>query len=267
MPNEMTNIHQNLRFDEVRFNFYNAARNGMEANFHWFGKRYNATDLIKKIFLPIAIAGLEKAKVNKQDIDKYISVIEGRLQKDSTGASWTTKNFTQLLDNSSAGEAAIGITKHLIENSETEIPVHKWKNISPSKKPKEVLKEVYQIMETDLVTAKEDDLLEFLINMMEWRKIRHVPIENDQHELVGIVTSRCLVKYFRSPNKNKLNAVADIMQTKVFTADAHTPIIDAIRIMGENKIGCLPIIADNKLVGIITERDILKFAGVQNNVW
>ncbi len=45
-------------------------------------------------------------------------------------------------------------------------------------------------METELYIAKEDDIIEFAVNMMDWKNIKTIPVENTQNELVGLLTVR-----------------------------------------------------------------------------
>ena len=55
---------------------------------------------------------------------------------------------------------------------------------------------VEEFMTTDLFTAQKDDILEFIANLIEWRKIRYVPVEDDKNQLVGLVTMRMLLREY-----------------------------------------------------------------------
>ena len=119
-------------------------------------------------------------------------------------------------------------------------------------------------METDLITVREEDILEFVAEMMDWRKIRYIPVEDIKGNLTGLVTSRMLlrqlVKHQRLP-KNTPTRVGDIMEKKPITITTETLIEDAIKIMAERQIGCLPVVNGKELVGIVTESDFMKLAG------
>jgi CBS domain-containing membrane protein len=105
--------------------------------------------------------------------------------------------------------------------------------------------------------------------MMKWRNFRHIPVVNDQNEIVGIITNRDILKISVSALAgiserdqryihNKLKA-KDVMQTKIITVPENTSLFAAAKILTTNKIGCLPIIGKGKLVGIVTEADFVKF--------
>ena len=55
--------------------------------------------------------------------------------------------------------------------------------------------------------------------------------------------------------------VSEVMQSKPITVPPHTPTLEAIKVMKKHRIGCLPIVEDERLVGIVTERDFMDVAG------
>ena len=78
--------------------------------------------------------------------------------------------------------------------------------------------------------------------------------------MVGLVSSRLLLRHFARINKlneTGLTTVKDIMIEKPLTVNPDTSIMDAMRKMQDNKIGCLPVVKAKELVGIITEMDFL----------
>jgi CBS domain-containing protein len=99
--------------------------------------------------------------------------------------------------------------------------------------------------------------------MMNWRKIRYMPVEDSKGNLVGLVTSRLLLRHYT--RKNSLNGsqsqtVEDIMIKKPFTTMPKATILEAMTLMRDNHIGCLPVVQgkNNELIGIITEMDFLR---------
>lgn len=122
---------------------------------------------------------------------------------------------------------------------------------------------VEQIMKRDLVKIKISTTIQEAIEIMDKNKIRHLPVVNSEDELVGIVSDRDIrdarpsifdteehLEYFS-------NSISKIMISNVVTAHPLDFVEDVSSIFYENKIGCLPIENDFKLVGIITETDIL----------
>jgi len=94
---------------------------------------------------------------------------------------------------------------------------------------------------------------------MDWKHVRHVPVENNEGELIGIVSHRALLRVVArglSHDRESPMTVQEIMRTDPVTAAPETPTIDVIRLMKEHKVSCLPIVDGGQLVGIVTERDL-----------
>jgi CBS domain-containing protein len=97
---------------------------------------------------------------------------------------------------------------------------------------------------------------------MDWRHVRHVPVEDAEGRLVGLVSHRCLLRLFaqgRVGGEEKLT-VGEIMDKEPLTVTPDTPTVDAIRLMREKRLACLPVIRGDKLVGIVTEHDFVIIA-------
>jgi CBS domain-containing protein len=119
---------------------------------------------------------------------------------------------------------------------------------------------VGQFMSTDLFTLRPNDLVDFAASVMDCWHIRHVPIEDDEGCLVGLVTQRGLLR-LRSrgslSNGKKPLTVCEIMKTNPTSVTSTTPTLEAVEIMRRARIGCLPVVDDNQLVGIVTSSDFL----------
>lgn len=128
--------------------------------------------------------------------------------------------------------------------------------------------QVKDIMTTEVFTLVETDTFDMVDNLMKWRRIRHVPVVSEDGALVGLVTHRDFLKVAISrltdiEQKELVKAyrsiqVADIMQPTVLAVNPTLPLAEAAQIMHENKFGCLLIVEDEKLVGIITEADFVR---------
>lgn len=251
-------------FVDARDNFLKAAKFGMDTTFSWLkDRKVPVNELILKELLPMAKEGLQHRKVAPADILKYMDIIEARASEHKTGARWALRSFTALKKEVTNDEAISCITAVTIKNQMENKPVHTWKeptaadleNWQPSK-----LK-VEEFMSTDLFTVQRDDVIELVAEIMDWRRIRYMPVEDSKGELVGLISSRMLLRHFvhqRKQGEESTATVKDIMIEKPLTATPDTTIIEAMHKMQANKIGCLPVVKGKELVGIITEMDFLR---------
>jgi acetoin utilization protein AcuB len=118
---------------------------------------------------------------------------------------------------------------------------------------------IKEIMKHELTSISPDTKLSDAYSIMQEKNIRHLPIV-DNDKLVGIVTDRDLrlatsrlAEHPFEPGE----AVRNIMSHPVKTTHPSDPIESAAELMRELKIGCLPVIEDMKLVGIVTITDML----------
>jgi CBS domain-containing protein len=114
-------------------------------------------------------------------------------------------------------------------------------------------------MTQDLFTVRPDDIVDFAASLMDWRHIRHVPVENDKGKLVGLVSHRGLLRLMAQGRVGKDCSVTveEIMNREPLTVHPDTPTVDAIRLMRDNELACLPVTRNGKLVGIVTEHDLI----------
>ncbi|MEZ4985507.1 MAG: CBS domain-containing protein [Saprospiraceae bacterium] len=259
-------IREVISWEDVRDNFGKAAKFGIDTNFTWFkDKKINATDLVLKELLPMARQGLEIRQVAKEDIDKYLGVIEARANAHMNGARWQLRAYTQLKKEVNRDEALSILTACILRQQEEGKPVHTWEMPKQSdlKEYRPSALTVEEFMETDLFTIQEDDLIEMAANLMDWRKIRHMPVENTKGHLVGLVTSRMMLRYYangKTWNGAEVSAVRDIMIHAPITISPDANLLKAMRLMREHRIGCLPVTQNDELIGIITEMDFVRIS-------
>lgn len=265
MASQVDDIRKKIDFSDIRDNFGRAARFGLEAEFTWLnGKKLRVTDLIKKELLPLARIGLEECKIHKADIDKYLGVIKERVQKKTNGALWMLQSYSQLTKGNVSRDESLSVLTHAImKNQKTGTPIHKWKKADFTDlgeyQPLEL--KVSEFMQTDVFTVEKSDIVELVGELMDWRNIRYMPVEDEKGKLEGLVTSRLigrqLLKMIRDPEQ-ALVTVGDIMIKKPITIGHDASIMDAMSIMRNNKIGALPVVHGKSLVGVITESDFLQ---------
>ena len=154
----------------------------------------------------------------------------------------------------------------MLQNQTQEMPVHKWKlpelGDLTDYRPSKIL--VEEFMQTDLFTVQKDDIIELVAEMMDWRQIRYTPVEDTKGNLVGLVSSRLILRHFIRKGKMKKGSssmVKDIMVKNPSTIGPDATIVQAMKKMRDNQIGCLPVVKGKELIGIITEMDFLRISG------
>ncbi len=116
------------------------------------------------------------------------------------------------------------------------------------------------IRDSSGVTVNENDLAEFVLKGLEWRHINHLPVEDMDGTLKGIITKKRLVHYLNSSDSDNLATASDVMNKNPVTISPNDDIKYAMLLMIEKKVSCLPVVEKNELVGIITDKDA-------KNVW
>lgn len=127
---------------------------------------------------------------------------------------------------------------------------------------------VADCMTRGVASIRADALARGAAVMMRTRRIRHLPVVDGDRGLVGIVTDRDLRQVLfdpaiqaragHIPDLLKTVTVGEIMTRAVVTTRPETPLRDAAWLMHEQKVGALPVVTRGRLVGILTETDVLK---------
>lgn len=127
---------------------------------------------------------------------------------------------------------------------------------------------VRDIMARNPATLARNDTLDIADDVMSLGRIRHMPIV-DEGSVVGIISQRdlfrsALVKALGYGSKTykvltKTIKLKEIMTVNVITISPDATVKEAARVMMEKKIGCLPVLEGENLVGIVTETDILRY--------
>lgn len=123
-------------------------------------------------------------------------------------------------------------------------------------------------MSTDLVTLHKEQSLSLAEETMKIRRIRHLPVVDDDFHLVGLVTHRDIMAVkisalsrLSDSEQSSLELavpVSSIMQADIWTVEPTMAATNAAKMLHDHKFGCLPVVLDSRLVGIITEADFLR---------
>jgi acetoin utilization protein AcuB len=124
---------------------------------------------------------------------------------------------------------------------------------------------IEKIMQEDVLTLSPDNSILDAVNIIKLKRIRHLPIVDEENHVVGIVSDRdirdasssILLKDHDQWSHLLNKPIREIMVTDVITGHPLDFIEDAAALFFEHRISCLPILQNEKLVGIITETDVL----------
>ena len=263
LPAEFGEVDRLMSFDHAKENFFAAARHGLKSQLSWIdGRDYPAAILALEQLLPLARAGLQQAGVDSDLNDRYLSVIENRLRREQTGAVWALRSLAALEGQGTPELRHRLLVERMIEYQQSELPVADWPpaNLDNSREWNRSYQTVSQLMATDLFTVRPNDLVDLAASVMDWKHIRHVPVEDDDGRLVGLVSHRDLLRLLSHGLLDKQTqpmTVAEIMRRDPITVTPNTSTLEALSIMRRQKVGCLPVIENDKLVGIVTAYDFL----------
>jgi CBS domain-containing membrane protein len=127
---------------------------------------------------------------------------------------------------------------------------------------------VQDVMSTDVFTLGRNDKLSIADDLMKQKRIRHIPVVDSDGALCGILTQRDLFRgillrslgYGSRAEEKLLDSLSikDAMHDEVLRVAPESTLRDAAKLMLSNKVGCLPVVDGERLVGMISEADFVK---------
>ncbi len=130
---------------------------------------------------------------------------------------------------------------------------------------------VSDVMTKNVITAKENTTIEEVFEKLKDNHIHHIPIVNEQEEIVGLISYQDVVKLFHPSTtynhpqgwlktKGFLQSLLakEIMTKNIYSLNPDSQLSDAIELLLENQFHCIPIISNKKILGMLTPFDIIK---------
>jgi CBS domain-containing protein len=268
MGEQYRDVRESMVFDHAKANFMAAARYGLDAQFRWIdGTPITAQRLILDRLLPMAREGLQQKNINTESIDRYLGVIEERVDSGRTGSQWALDSLAAMGGNGTPDERHRALTSATYARQQEGDPVHNWRLATLESKPdwRHSFKTVRQVMTRDVFTVHPEDVVDLVASLMDWEHLHRVPVEDNDGHLVGVITQRALLRilakgYGRSDQRPV--AVKEIMHSiDLATIHPGASTLQAMVLMRERKVGCLPVVENDRLVGIVTEHDFVGAAG------
>lgn len=256
-------IRPYFSFSDVKANFMAAAREGLRAQQVWFDQRQmTAQELILDVLLPLAKEGLQEADIDGDDIERYLGIIQRRVELRRTGARWQLESLEAMKGLGSKHECLRSLTSSMIQQQHSGKAISDWSlaEFCFAQDWRESYRTVGQFMATDLFTVRPDDIVDFAASLMEWRYVRHVPVEDDAGHLLGIVSHRQLLRLVARGSSDQVT-VSEVMHPDPVCVSPGTSTVEAIRMMRDQRLSCLPVVDQGKLVGLLTEYDLMIVAG------
>lgn len=266
LAREHRDIADAMQFDDAKLNFHAAARFGLDSQLTWLGGEVLPTrDLICRRLIPLAREGLLEAGVLAADVDRYLGVIDERVKSGRTGSQWQLSSFSDMRKHATKDEALTALTAATVARQIEGKPVHQWTlaRTTEASMSKQTHLCVEEFMTTDLFTVHEDEAVDLVANLMDWKRVRHIPVENEQGAVVGLISCFEVLRQLErniSEGADQSVPVGEIMVRDPLTVPPETPTLDAIALMRREKVDCLPVVKDGRLVGIVTERDFISLA-------
>ncbi|MCU0305568.1 MAG: CBS domain-containing protein [Thermoanaerobaculales bacterium] len=260
-------ITGHMSFDDAHANFFAAAAHGLGAQLHWVGDVLAPADrLILDELLPLAREGLQASRIDGGDIDLYLGTIEERVASRHTGAQWQIISLGAMGVKAPLAERLAAVTAAISARQQDGRPVATWElaTLDEGGGWKQHYLVVEHCMDTDLFTVAETEPVELVANLMVWNNIRHVMVEDADHRLIGMVSQRALIKLvgaYHPEGSGSPLPVSAIMKRDPVTVTPETSTVEAIDLMRSNGWSCLPVIKDGRLVGVVTENQLMTIAG------
>ncbi len=198
--------------------------------------------------------------IDSADIDRYLGIIERRAAAEKTGAQWMIDSLANMDKKVKLAVRLKHLTAAMKSNQESGKTLEEWELASLSGKADWIdnYRTVEQFMATDLFTVRPEDVVDLAASLMNWRHIRHVPVEDSKGHLVGIVSHRDLLELLVTSKPENETVIRDVMKSNPITVKPESSSLEALMIMREKNIGCLPVVKGGKLVGMITAHDFLE---------
>lgn len=263
---ELPDLVERMDFDDAKSNFLAASRLGLGAGQAWLdGENGPADRLILETLLPLARRGLADYPVDPREVDRYLEVIEERVEAGVTGSSWALRSLRKLKKAGTRGEKLSAIVSATVRQQNEGIPIARWEpaHLHEAGGWRHHYVRVEQYMTTALTTVNQDELVELVAYLMDLRQIRHVLIEDNDHRLVGIVSYRSVLRLMaqgRTQAEAESMPVSEVMERSPVTVTPETTTLEAIRQMRSYKVSALPVVKGGQLVGLVSEIDFMPMA-------
>jgi CBS domain-containing protein len=259
---EIGDVADRMTFHECQANFYNAGSTGLRAGLTWIDGRMHPADELILQTLPLAARGLATTGINEADANRFLDIIAARVASGQTGSRWMIEGYNRLRRQVPQDEALQGLVRAYVNRQRTSRPVHTWEPALPPERSRRraAYEQISQVMQRSFKTVQAEDALSLAEAMMRWEGMRHVAVEDENGDLVGVVSLRDILLTLKEDRGAGDQRIAEIMEKEMPVVDPETPTLDVIKLMKDQRLGCVPVVRDSKLVGMVCEADFMTVA-------
>ena len=154
---------------------------------------------------------------------------------------------------------AVKIRKQSVVKLEEQFGIPAEKIEVLERRAKMTLKDMIQSKPTKIVTCKRDCKVADAVSIMDGNNVGSLLILDDEQKLIGIFTERDIMHCFAKKIPMNDEVMANVMSTKPISLDASIDISVAVNVMSEKKIRHLPVTEDEKIIGMISYRDLVSY--------
>lgn len=255
-------VRDHMTFADARSNFFAAAQYGLDAQLRWFGHELvPVRQLLLETLLPQARIALRSAGIDVADIDRYLGVVEGRVDSGRTGSQWLLDSAASLSPQGTRDEVLTTLTAATANRQRAGEPGHVWELARLEERvdmqPTDL--RVEEFMTTNVFSVDPEEPISVVAHLMEWKHVRHMPVEAEDGLLVGLVSCYDVIRQYgeRAEHDGGSVAVKAVMRRDPVTVGPETSMLEAIRLLSAEKVDCLPVVKDGHLIGIVTEHDFV----------
>jgi diguanylate cyclase (GGDEF)-like protein/PAS domain S-box-containing protein len=114
------------------------------------------------------------------------------------------------------------------------------------------------VMNSPVIAVSEEAELPEVANLMVINDLRRLVVVDEGRNIIGIITQTDIIKNLNVDSFVSLRKMEQIMKRKIVSMRKEDSLLRAVELMAQNRISCVPVVEDNRPVGIITERDITR---------
>lgn len=234
-----------LDFATARQSFVEAARRGHEAELQWLdGRTIRADRLVQDELIDIAKAGLVRVGVAAQEAERALWPVLRRAETGRTGARFVRAALQT--------REPTWLVQYLAEQQWADLGVAEWpepRRLTRSDVAPRLDRRVEEVMTRTLYTVRPEDPITLALGVIDFKRVRHVPVENADGQLVGLITPQPALA---APPEA---LVREVMHSDFAVVPPQMPWAQARSLLQSTGMGCVLVCDEGQLVGLLSDRD------------